>query len=816
LLGVIGSPNFRHSKLSSLQTIIMMKRLFLLSSLLLAGLHLLLAQSPSPFIHVDQFGYYPDAEKVAVLSDPQTGQNAGLSFSPSATVEIRDAGTDAMVWSGAPSQWNGGQTQATSGDRGWWLDFSNLTALGEYYIFDPNSGERSAVFEVGASVYDDVMKDAGRAFFYNRCNAPKAAPYAEANWTDGMNFNNALQDTECSYVNDRENASLRRDLSGGWFDAGDYNKYVTFAQGAVQPLLWAYTESPGAFTDAWNIPESGNGIPDILDEVKWEVDWLRKMINPDGSVIIKMGSIEHSDNAAAPPSNNTDRRYYGPTCTSASIATAAMLAQAANVFGGVGAWSSYVQEIEAEAETTFAYWLAANNANALETNCDDGTIKAGDADGSVQFQQENALTAAVHLFELTGKAEYNDYVRDHLNDAEYMNTGWWGPYKNELSSALVWYTQLPGAHASAVTAIRNAMIPHVRDDWNGFYGFNQDGLYRAFMPEDSYNWGSNNIGSRYGNMNRLMSTIVPARENELHRKADGMVHYLHGVNPFGFVYLSNMNNRGAERSVDEIYHTWFNNGTDWDNAATSLYGPAPGFVSGGPNRNYGGGVAPPTGEPAMKSYRDWNTGFPENSWEITEPAIYYQAAYIRNLAAMMTSGATLPVTYTAPFTARAQAKTVLLEWRISREDAASHYEVEYFNDRDDWENIGRVNANGQSVYRFSHETPREGENQYRLRQVDLDGQFAYSNVATAYFTDRYANIKVYPNPAAKGNNIQLEDLPAGAELRLYDANGRLQYQRFLRQASYELPTAQLPAGWYSLELLQGREGTVWQQKIVLD
>ena len=139
-----------------------------------------------------------------------------------------------------------------------------------------------------------------------------------------MNFTNPLQDADCRYVYDAENAALEKDLTGGWFDAGDYNKYVTFAHTAVHDLLWAYRNNPDVFGDNWNIPESGNGIPDILDEIKWETDWLLKMANPDGSVIIKMGSIDYDDNSNAPPSANTDRRYYGPTCTSASIATASL------------------------------------------------------------------------------------------------------------------------------------------------------------------------------------------------------------------------------------------------------------------------------------------------------------------------------------------------------------------------------------------------------------------------------------------------------------------------------------------------------------
>ena len=98
---------------------------------------------------------------------------------------------------------------------------------------------------------------------------------------------------------------------------------------------WAYREFPEAFTDEWNIPESGNGIADILDELKWETDWLMKMDNPDGSVIIKMGNVSYSDNTLIPPSLNTDPRYYGETCTSSSIAFAGMIAHAAIVYQDV-------------------------------------------------------------------------------------------------------------------------------------------------------------------------------------------------------------------------------------------------------------------------------------------------------------------------------------------------------------------------------------------------------------------------------------------------------------------------------------------------
>ncbi|MGB3546135.1 MAG: glycoside hydrolase family 9 protein [Saprospiraceae bacterium] len=791
---------------------------FLPCCLLLFFAASLLAQEPSPYLHLDQFGYRPAAEKVAVLSNPQVGQNAAGNFTPGATLEVRRVSDNGVAWSGAPTIWNNGATHSESGDKGWWLDFSALTTPGNYYLIDPAGGQRTGTFTIADNVYAGVMKDAGRAFYYNRCNQPKPAPYAEGAWTDGASFVGPLQDTDCSFVNDRENAGLRRNLSGGWFDAGDYNKYVTFAQSAVQPLLWAYVESPVAFTDNWNIPESGNGIPDILDEVKWEIDWVRKMINPDGSVIIKMGSINYQ-NAASPPSSNTARRYYGPTCTSASIATAAMLAQAATVFRGFPALSAYADAIEAEAESTFAYWLTRRNANTLEYDCDDGTINAGDADRDEQDQKEIALTAAVHPFEATGKAVYNNYVRDHINEAEYVMTGWWGPYKNEFTTAMVHYQFLPGADAATVGILRNSMTGIVQNLGGDFYGFNPADLYRAFMPEWSYHWGSNSVVSNYGALNRIMARadLVAGAGPDLNRKADGMVHYLHGVNPLGFVYLSGMEGRGAERGIQEIYHGWFADGTPFDNSETSLYGPAPGFVSGGPNRDFSvTSISPPAGEPAMKSYKDWNADWPQASYEITEPAIYYQATYIRNLAAMMVQEIVLPVTYSSALSARIQAKTVLLEWGVSEEINAAYYAIQYLDDRDEWTEIGRVAARGESSYRFVHASPREGRNDYRLRQTDFDGTYALSTVASVNFTDPYAAIRVYPNPLPGGTALHLENLPVGTELRMYDSSGRQIRRRPVSGHQTTVSTVDLPAGVYRLEILRGREGAIWQEQIVVE
>ncbi|MEM8906221.1 MAG: glycoside hydrolase family 9 protein [Bacteroidota bacterium] len=589
----------------------------------------------SEFIHIDQFGYLSNQSKVAVLSNPETGYNSAGTYTPGTVIELRDADSDAIVFSAAPQIWNNGATHAQSGDQGWWFDFSSISTEGSYFVYDPENELRSSNFQIGEAVYGEVLKAATKMFYYNRCGLEKTAPYAANGWTDAESFNHPLQDVNCRYVYDPENEGLEKDLSGGWFDAGDYNKYVTFTHSVIHNLLWAYRENPAAFEDNWNIPESGNGIPDLLDEVKWELNWLLKMINADGSVHIKMGSIDYGDNALAPPSLNTDRRYYGPTCTSASIAVASMLSHAALVLQDIPSWASYAATLETNAINAWNHVLPSLNNNQLDEACDDGTIKAGDADWSSAEQKENAVAAAIYLYELTNDNSYSQYVSTHLNDTEPIYNNYWDGYKLALNDALLLYTTLPGADATTLAQILNSAEANTAGNWNNFYGFNELDLYRSHMPDAAYHWGSNSIKAGYGVLNQIMDKYnidLPGGAS-YQQKAAEQVHYFHGVNPLGLVYLTNMYAYGGDRCADEMYHTWFAHGSDWDNAQTSLYGPAPGFITGGPNVNFTvNSLSPPYNQPHQKSYLDFNDGFPLNSWEITEPAIYYQATYIRLLA----------------------------------------------------------------------------------------------------------------------------------------------------------------------------------------
>ena len=590
--------------------------------------------SAQSFIHVDQFGYFPNSKKVAVLSDPQEGFNANDSYTPSKEIQLINNATQEVIFSGSAILMDEGNTDLNSGDRGWHFDFSSIKDKGEYFIEDAANNVRSAIFEILTNPYKDVLKAASKMFYYNRCNMNKVAPFAADKWTDGMNFDKPLQDFNVRYIFDKENALIEKDLSGGWFDAGDYNKYISFTFSVVHNLLTAYENNPHLFGDDWNIPESENGIPDILDELKWELDWMFKMVNEDGSVHNKMGSQNHNENSSSPPSINNDQRFYGRTCSSASATVASTFAHAALVLQNIEGLEEYANQLLDVSMNCFDYVIPFVNDFNLEENCDEGSIVAGDADLSAIDQIGVMVVAAIYLYEQTGDQKYLNFMLNNVRKVEPLSTGFWGPYRMPIQDALVYLDLNINEGLAIEDEIEVSFKNALNNNWDRFFGNLDLDLYRDRMPSWSYHWGSNNPKASYGTLNLLATNYIVENDVENYIiKAEGMVNSFHGVNPLDIVYLSNMYEYGAERSVNEIYHLWFQDGTIYDHALNSTNGPAPGFVSGGPNQNFSAGtISPPSNQPAAKSYLDFNTGWPENSWEISEPAIYYQASYIRLLS----------------------------------------------------------------------------------------------------------------------------------------------------------------------------------------
>jgi hypothetical protein len=592
-------------------------------------------QPLSPFIVVDQFGYRAAAEKIAVLRTPVTGFDTGKSYTPAAKYAIVDAHSGVKAFEVAPQAWNGGATDRSSGDKAWSVDFSSVATVSDYFVLDETANVRSAVFHIGDDAYDDVLTQSTRMYYYQRDGIAKDAKYAGADWADGVAH---PQDAMCGLYSDGSGA---RDLHGGWFDAGDQNRYTNWAASDVIELLRAYVENPSVFGDATNIPESGNGVPDLLDEVKWEIDWLTRMQNSDGSVLSIAGH-----QGASPPSSDTSPCKYGPVNTSGTLTTAAAFAFASKVYGSVPsvatAYPGFATDLGTRAKNAWTWAVA----NPSVTFYNSGNVGSGEQEVDATGRLQKQVQAAVFLFELTGNATYQSFV-----DANYSGLlSSFDPFHMEQLDTALEYTKANGATASVTSAILAAFKSGVKG--SGYLGTLTSNPDPYMAPLQAYVWGSNLVKAEQGNMfTDVVSFSVDATENaSAMRAAERYVHYVHGVNPLQIVYLSNMS--GAAKGVTRFFHTWFAHGSQWDAFGVSKYGPPPGYLVGGPNPGYkwdsccpsGCGssannmmcgtavLTPPSGQPDQKSYLDFNGSWPLDSWQVTEPDDAYQAQWVRLLS----------------------------------------------------------------------------------------------------------------------------------------------------------------------------------------
>ena len=633
-----------------------MRKLKILGVILLVQTGLL-AQGLSDYIVVDQFGYLPASRKVAVIRNPIVGYDADQSFAPGKWYALVDALTGELVYRAGLSSWMDGKLDASSGDEAWHFDFSSISRPGTYYVLDQENNVRSFEFRIAEDVYNEVLRQAMRSFFYQRVGFSKEAQFAGEGWADEASHSGDLQDNNCRSWFDKFNPDSERDVSGGWYDAGDFNKYTSWTARYVVELLKAYTEKPDAWGDDYNIPESGNGRPDILDEAIWGIDHLLRMQLPDGAVLSIVGEAH-----ASPPSSATAPSYYGPPNTSATLNTAAAFAMASGVYRAQGL-QSYADTLLSRSLKAWA-WAELYPDSLFYNNSDSNGssgLGAGQQETDDYGRMVARLKAACYLFEQTGSTAYRDHFDAHYQETQmFLYSGFVYPYQASTQEILLYYTTLPGA----TTLVSN----HISTTYRNGVVSGSDNLpaYRGEVDPyiahtNSYVWGSNGILSSQGSMNYNLITygLDEGISEEAIEASEAFIHKLHGVNPMNLCYLSNMYAYGAENSVNEFYHTWFTNGSPlWDRVGTSVYGPAPGFLTGGPNPDYdvdgccpsGCGsssnnskcsaesVSPPKGQPAQKSYKDFNTSWPLNSWSVTENSCGYQVRYIRLLSKFVTAG----------------------------------------------------------------------------------------------------------------------------------------------------------------------------------
>ncbi|MDX1286164.1 MAG: glycoside hydrolase family 9 protein, partial [Draconibacterium sp.] len=456
-----------------------------------------------------------------------------------------------------------------------------------------------------------------------------------------------LQDKKARDFLAKTDASTEVDVSGGWYDAGDFNKYTSWTSNYIVDFMKAFLENPGVWSDDYNIPESGNNIPDILDEAKWGLEHLLRLQRSDGSMLSVVGASH-----ASPPSAANGPTYYGRANTSGTLNAAGAFAIASKVYRSVG-MKEFSDSLKKCAIRAWNW--ADENPNVIFRN------NTGSTKGLAAGQQEMddygrfvaKMEAAVFLYEVTADEKYKIFFESNYRNIHLMQWTFAYPFETTNQEVLLYYTTLDGISSS----VKNAIISKYRSAMDKSENFGaiatKKDPYMAHLKD--YTWGSNGIKARQGLIytDYILYNINSTKNETAITAAEDYIHYLHGVNPLNLVYLSNMYDFGAENGVNEFYHSWFKNGSaKWDRVGESTYGPAPGFITGGPNPSYdwdgccpsGCGsssnnakcfdeeITPPKGQPDQKSYKDFNNSWPLNSWSVTEKSCGYQLPYIRLLA----------------------------------------------------------------------------------------------------------------------------------------------------------------------------------------
>ena len=558
-------------------------------------------REPSPpAIRVNQVGYLPIGEKYAYVADfPEAlTADAGTRF------EIRSAANNVVAYAGKLSLLDAHEA-FVSGEKVLRADFSGLMRPGRYYmVVDAPGIDPSPAFDVGWRVYKPVLRDAARYFFYQRQGIAIEEPFAEG-------FARGLGHPGDTTARMRSSGAVR-DVSQGWYDAGDYGKYVPFAAAPIVDLLDAYTTFPFVFGDDSNIPESGNGKPDVLDEVKWELDWMLKMQDSASGGFYHLIYPNNcpADGSSCKPEDITEQRFVEdlmggvsnvrPTASTAKAVAA--LAHAARAFKDYD--KAYADRLLAAAVAGWGY-LTANPQN----------IPATGFNGEQSTDGAERLWASAELFRATKGAEYDAYF--HGNYKTFAST-WQSTTDNSgypEQRAFIAYLSAPRADhvirkwfRPLYDAWRAQQMARTRKTWRNFL---DDG---SGAPASDYYWGSNAVTlatiATIATADRAIGDVL---DPDLVKAARAQLNYVLGVNPLRKSYLTGFGADSASRIYSNLY-------------SAERFSPTPqppGILAEGPNQYQGWRYSRFFG----KCYADTNT-----DWTVSEHAIYYNASLVFALA----------------------------------------------------------------------------------------------------------------------------------------------------------------------------------------
>lgn len=731
-------------------------------------------------VKVNQVGYFTWGPKYGYVGN-YLGDAGPMIITPT-QFKILHAKTNETVLTGIPKF--KGNDPVRSGEIVFECDFSTFNTPGKYYLYVPGIG-RSFNFEVSENVLNSTYYTCARGLFYQRCGIDLVPPYADARWShpachqnDGIShsswFNSPL------YNGEAINAYIPAKL--GWHDAGDYGKYTVSGCSAVYYLLNIFDLFPEKFGDKeLDIPESGNGVPDILDQAKYEVSWLMNMQAADGGVFERITTVNWPTTM---PQNDFATRYISEKTTPATAQFAAVMAMSYRLF--LAYWPDLANQCLSKSKLALNFLLAHPDVLPAGGYYGGNVGIGGGNYSSVGSDIDERAWATAELYKSTGDPYYHQLF-DSYWSPNPPNWGW-NPFLDHQINASITYattTKYP-TDPTKINSIKSVILGSATNKWIDRLSVSD---YRSACGLD-VGLGSYGQSSRYS-WDLIMAYALSG--DEKYRKyALLSLDVQLGNNPQNKSYITGV---GSNYPMHPLHHPSLHDGEIEPVPGIPVFGPCShlgwsnpfNIIVQDPKYLYPSGEKTESPYPILRRYYDIPSNPAMSEFNVIDEAITSSVlGFFKSPAPQTTIEE--PITKLDYFLGKSIDDYVLLKWEMASEFQVLSYQVERSLNGVDFTHFMSLNSWGDSTspqhYVTTDKNPTAKLIYYRLRVNQQDGSHFYSTIISINRLDNNKiHLKLYPNPVTDKLHIEFsnpstQNLMVKWNVMISDVHGKMVFEDF--------------------------------------
>ncbi len=517
-------------------------------------LFVLAAQSQTAVnaIRINQLGYYGGAPKIAILAAASSARFFYIIGNSKNDTAFRGELGKTLLSTNSSLQ-----TRV--------IDFSAFQTAGTYRIVIPGLPP-SYIFAIRSQANRAVALAALKGFYFIRASMPLDKTFA-GQWARPAGHPDTAVLIHPSAASTARPAGTVISTPGGWYDAGDYNKYIVNSGITMGTLLSAYEDFSAYFdTLHTNIPESKDSVPDILNETLYNLRWMFTMQDPaDGGVYNKCTNAAFD--GMVMPGVTKLPRYVVQKGTAATLDFAAVMAQWSRIAQKFPTWLPGLSDSCLTAAKKAWAWALQNPALLYDQNAMNGLYAPKVTTGGYgdrNFSDEWFWSAA-ELYSSTGDKEYLTALSKDLQDSMVLPS--WGNVK-----MLGFYTLIrPNTRHAMVQADVYKIKGRLLQFADHYLENIQQNAFQTVMGQSKrdFNWGSNANAANQGIV--LINAWLITKDRKYADAALTNLDYLLGRNATGYCFVTGM----GTRSTMHPHHR--------PSVADGIEAPVPGLLAGGPN-----------------------------------------------------------------------------------------------------------------------------------------------------------------------------------------------------------------------------------------